>query len=71
LNRSAPSLKAVESIALIADRVRRRAAREPLKLAAKSERSPRPIVRRLRAPRKALKRAYSRVGDAGILGVGK
>ena len=60
MKRSAPSLKPVESSALIAESVRRRVAGEPLKLAAKSERSPRPTVLRLRAPRKIRKRAYSR-----------
>ena len=68
LKRSAPSLKPVERSALIAERVRRRVAGEPLKLAAKSERSPMPTVRRLRAPRKARKRAYSRAYATRVLG---
>src|ERR1035438_1341660 len=50
LNRSAPVLKPVVCNALIAESVRRRVAGEPVKVAAKSDRSPSPTVRRLRAP---------------------
>jgi hypothetical protein len=56
LNRSAPILKPVVSSALIAESVRRRVAADPVKVAAKTDRSPRPTVRRLRAPMKARKR---------------
>jgi hypothetical protein len=56
LKRSAPILKPVVSSALIAESVRRRVAAEPVSVAAKSERSPRPTVRRLRDPMNARKR---------------
>jgi hypothetical protein len=57
LNRSAPVLKPVVSNALIAESLRRRVPAEPVKVAAKFDRSPSPTVRRLRAPMKVRKQS--------------
>ncbi len=56
MKRSAPILMPVVNSALIAESVRRRVAAEPVRVAAKSDRSPRPTVRRLREPMRARKR---------------
>jgi hypothetical protein len=54
---SAPILKPFVGSALIPQTVRQRVAAEPVRLAAESERSPRPIVGKLSDPMKAWKRS--------------